>query len=106
MEFFAGFEADCFAGGDGDLGAGAGVAANAGLAGLDGEDAEAAELDAVFGGEGVLHGLEDGVHGRLGLDAGEAGAFDDALNQVLFDHEIEPAFQRCRFEMAVVRLMV
>jgi hypothetical protein len=28
------------------------------------------------------------------------------LNQVLFDHEIEPAFQRCRFEMAVVRLMV
>ena len=53
VEVFAGFEADRFAGGDGDFGAGAGVSADAGFAGLDGEDAESAELDAVAFGRGT-----------------------------------------------------
>ncbi len=86
LEVLAWLEADGLAGGDGDLGAGAGVAADAGLAGLDGEDAEAAELDAVAFGEGALHGFEDGVDGGLGLDAREPGAFDDPENEVLLDH--------------------
>jgi len=42
VEVFAGFEADGFAGRDADLGAGARVAADAGLARLYGEDAKAA----------------------------------------------------------------
>jgi hypothetical protein len=70
LEVFAGLEADGFARGDGDLGAGARVAADAGLAGLDSEDAEAAELDAVSFAEGGLHGFKDAVHGGLGLGAG------------------------------------
>jgi hypothetical protein len=86
LEVFAGFEADGFAGGDADLGAGAWVAAYAGFAGLDVEDAEAAELDAVLLGEGGFHGVEDGVDGGFGFDAREAGAFDHALDEVLFDH--------------------
>ena len=88
MELFSGLEADGFAGGDGDFGAGAGVASDSGLAGFDGEDAEAAEFDAVAFGEGLLHGFEDGVDGRLGLGADEAGAIDHSLNEVLFDQRM------------------
>ena len=105
MEFLAGLEADGLAGGDGDLGAGAGVAAYAGFAGLDGEDAEAAELDTVAGAEGVLHGFEDGVNGGLGLGAGKAGAFDYSLDEILLD-QWEVAFL-CRVlgSIAIVGLM-
>ncbi len=85
LEILAGLEAHGLAGGNGDLGAGAGVAAYAGLAGLDGEDAEAAELDAVALAEGGLHGFKDGVHGGLGLGAGETGALDYSLDEILLD---------------------
>ena len=37
VEFLARLEADCLAGGDGDLGAGPGIAADSGLAGANGE---------------------------------------------------------------------
>ena len=86
VEVFAGFEADGFAGRDGDFGSGAGVAADACFAGLDGEDAKASELDAVALDQGLLHGVEDGVHGGFGLGAYESGAFDDTLDEILFDH--------------------
>ena len=42
VEFFAGLEADGFAGSDADFGSGARVAAYAGFAGFDVEDSEAA----------------------------------------------------------------
>ena len=42
MELLAGFEADSFAGGDGDFGSGARVAAYAGFAGAYVEDSKAA----------------------------------------------------------------
>ncbi len=90
VEVFAWLEADGFSGFDGDLCAGAGVAADAGFAGLDGEDAEAAELDAVACDHALLHAEEDGVYGGLGLDAGEAGALDDALDEILLDHPVTP----------------
>ncbi len=68
VEVFAGLEAYGFSWGDADFSPGARVASNAGFAGLDGEDAEAAELDAVSFDEALLHGFEDGVYGgfRLG----------------------------------------
>jgi hypothetical protein len=91
LEVFAWLEADGFAGGDGDFGAGAGVAAYAGLAGLDGEDAEAAEFDAIGSAEGLLHGLEDGVDGGFSLGAGKAGALNNALDEILLD-QCEVAF--------------
>ena len=91
VEFLAGLEANGFAGRDGDLGAGPGIAAHTGFAGLDGEDAEAAELDALAFDEAVLHGFEDGIDGRFGLGADEPGPFDHTLNQVLFDH-LAPLF--------------
>jgi hypothetical protein len=85
LEVFAGFEADGFTGSDADLGTGAGIAADAGFAGLDGEDAEAAELDAVAFNEALLHGVEDGVDGGFRLGANETGAFYDSLDKILLD---------------------
>lgn len=90
LEFLAGFEADGAAGGDVDLFAGAGVAADAGFAGFDGEDAEAAQLDAVALGEGTFHGTEDGIDGRFCLVAGQSGPFHDALDEILLDQAITP----------------
>jgi hypothetical protein len=49
LEFFAGFEANGFAGRDVDFSAAAGIAADAGFARFDAEDAEAAEFDAQLG---------------------------------------------------------
>jgi hypothetical protein len=86
LEVFAGLEADGFAWGDADLGAGTGIAADAGLAGLDGKDAKTAQFDAVAVGEGLLHGFKDGVDGGLCLGAGKAGTLYHPLNEVLLDH--------------------
>lgn len=85
VEVLAGFEADGFTGGDGDFGTGAGVAADAGFAGFDGEDAKAAQLDAVARGQRVLHRLKDGIDGGFRLDARQSGALYNTLNKVVLD---------------------
>ena len=103
LEVFAGFEADGFAGGDGDFGSGAGIAADAGFAGLDGEDAEAAELDAIAFDHGLLHGVEDGVDGGFRFGADDAGALDDTLDEILFD-QLSPRGVRCVIWDGVVRV--
>jgi hypothetical protein len=84
VKFLAGLEADGFAGSDADLGAGAGIAADAGFAGTDIEDTEAAQLDALALGEGLFEGLEDGIDSGFGLVALEAGALNHLVNDVLF----------------------
>ena len=86
LEVLAWFEADGAAWGDIYFCAGSWVAAHAGFTGFDGEDAEAAEFDAVALGEGVFHGSKDGVDGGFGLVARQAGTLHDALNEVLLDH--------------------
>ncbi len=85
VQIFAGLEADRFAGRDGDFGSGARVPAHAGLARFDGEDPETAEFDAIPFGERLLHGLENGIDGRLGLGTDEPGPFHHALDEILFD---------------------
>lgn len=90
MEFFAGFEADGFAWRDGYFRAGAWVAADAGLAGADIEDSEAAQLDALSVGEGFFEALEDCVHGGFSLHAGQASPFDDVMDDVLFNQCLSP----------------
>ncbi len=67
LKFFAGLETDGFARRDVHFFAGAGIAANAGLAGLDAKDAKAAEFDALAAAEGLLQRLENGFDGLLGL---------------------------------------
>ncbi len=85
VKFFAGLEANRLAGSDADLGAGPGIAADAGLAGLDGEDAESPKFNAFAGDKGLLHALEDGIDGRLCLGPRESGTFNDSLNEILLD---------------------
>src|SRR6266436_1604506 len=77
LEFFAGLEADGFAGRNVDFFTGAGIAANAGLARLDAENAKAAELDALAAAEGLLEGFEDGFDGRLAVMAADMHAARD-----------------------------
>jgi hypothetical protein len=86
VELLAGLEADGFAGGDGDFGAGAGVAAYSGFAGFDGEDTESAEFDAVAFDEALFHSFEDGIDCGFCLGPDEPGTLHDTLNQVLLDH--------------------
>jgi hypothetical protein len=85
MQFFAGFEADGFAGCNADLGAGAGIATDAGFAGTDAEDAKAAQFDTITGSERLFEALEDGVHGSLSLGPGEARAVYYVMDDVLFN---------------------
>jgi hypothetical protein len=91
LEFFAGFEADSFSGRDAHLLARPRVAPNAGLARLDVEDAEAAQLDALAFAEGVLHGLEDGLDGLLGFVSGDVRFLNHRVHDVQFDHNGLPA---------------
>ena len=86
LEFFAGFEADGFARRDADFFAGAGVAADAGFAGLDAEDAKAAEFDALAAAESLLKGFEDGFHGLLGFGAADESLGDNRIDDVQLDH--------------------
>jgi hypothetical protein len=86
LKFFAGLEAHGFAGRDVDFFAGTGIAADAGLAGLDAEDAEAAEFDALAAAEGLLERLEHGFDGLLRLGAADVRGGDDGVYDVQLDH--------------------
>ncbi len=84
VEFLAWLEADGFAGGDGDFGSGARVAANAGLAGAHIEDAKAAQFNAIAGGEGLLQAFENYVDSCFRFVARQARTFDDVMDNILF----------------------
>ena len=86
MKFFARFEADGLAGRDVDFFAGAGIAADAGLAGLDAEDAEAAEFDALAAAEGLLQRFKNRFDSLLGLGAADESLGDNRIDDVQLDH--------------------
>ena len=90
MEFFAGLEADGLSGRNVDFFAGAGIAADAGLAGLDAEDAEAAELDALAAPEGLLEGFENCFDSLLGFRATDKSLGDNRIDDVQLDHKRLP----------------
>jgi len=90
VQLLAWLEADGFSWRDADLGAGSGIAPDAGLAGFDGENAEAAEFDSVAGYQRLFHALEDGIHGSFCLGPRKPGTFDDALDEILLDQERVP----------------
>src|SRR6266850_4721437 len=86
LKFFAGLEADGFAGRNVDFFTGAGIAADAGLARLDAEDAEAAELDALAAAKGLLKRFENGFDGLLGLGTADTRRGDDGVYNVQLNH--------------------
>jgi len=85
VQLLAGLEAHGFAWSDADLGASAGIAADASFAGADAEDTEASEFDSFAGSESLFEALEDGINGSLGLGAGEARALDHVMDDVLLN---------------------
>jgi hypothetical protein len=86
VKFFAWLEADCFAGGNGDFGAGSGIAADAGLAWLNGKDTKATEFNAVARNKGLFHALEDGINSGLRFCPRKAGSLYHPLYKILLDH--------------------
>ena len=88
LEFFAGLEADGLSGRDVDFFAGAGIAADAGLAGLHAENAEAAQLDALAAAKSLLQRFENRFDGLLGLGAADVGSGDDRIYKIQLDHAI------------------
>jgi hypothetical protein len=96
VKLFAGLEADGFAGGDGDFRASPRVASDAGFAWLDGEDAEAAQFNAIAGDQVLFHAIEDGVDGSLSFGPREAGTFNNPLYKILFNH-LGPPSLGCNF---------
>src|SRR5208283_5727134 len=71
LQFLAGLEADGLAGRNVDLRAGARVASDAGLARPHGEDAEAAQFDAIAARQRFLHALKYRFYRQFGLGFGD-----------------------------------
>src|SRR5256886_4510719 len=87
---------DLFARRNAHLFAGAGIAADAGLARLHTEDAEAAEFDALAAAESLLQRFEDGLDGLLGFGAADVRLSDDSVYDIQLNHAILPRFRaRC-----------
>src|ERR1039458_9570771 len=85
VQFLAWLEANGLAGSDVDLSPGAGVAADAGFARADAEDAKSAQFDALAGRQSLLEALEDRVHCRLSFGTRQASALDHVVNDILLD---------------------
>ena len=86
LELFAGLKADGFAGRDADFFAGARIATDTGFAGLDAEDAEAAEFDTLAAAESLFQGFENGFDGLLGFGAADERFGDNRIHDVQLDH--------------------
>jgi hypothetical protein len=86
LKFLARFEPHSLAGGNRNLGAGARIPANPGLARFHVENPEAAKLDPITFGKCVLHGFEDRFNGNLRLGFGYARPGHDLIDDVELDH--------------------
>src|SRR5438477_1966950 len=96
LKLFAGFEANSFAWRNVDFFAGAGVAADAGLARLHAENTEATELDALATAKSLLQRFENGFDRLLGFGATDVRRGHDGIYDVQLDHAILPRFRgRC-----------
>src|SRR5512146_2251347 len=90
VQLLAGLEADGLARWNVDFGAGTRIAADAGLARTDVEDAETAKLDAIALRKCLFHRLEDDFHRALGLRLGDAGPAHDFVDNIELDHAAAP----------------
>jgi len=85
VEFLTRFEADRLPGGNADLGARAGIAANACFAGADAENSESAQFYALSGGESLLETLEYRIHRGFRLGSRQACTLDYMMDDVLLN---------------------
>jgi len=86
LQFFAGLEAHGFAWRNADFLAGARIAANSGLARAHVEHTEAAQLNSIAFAESLLHGIENGLDGLLGLGSAHAGLVHNGIHNVQLNH--------------------
>src|ERR1700742_2340614 len=92
LQFFSGLEADRFARRNVHFFTGAWIAADAGLARLDAEDTEAAQLNALPAAECVFQRFEYRLDRLFRLGAADVGrrCVDDGIHNVQLDHTILP----------------
>jgi hypothetical protein len=82
LQFLAGFEAHGLPWRNADFGARPGVSADSGLAGPYVKDTKAAKFNAVVSGEGLLHGIEDGLDSDFRFGFGDASAIYDVVDDI------------------------
>src|SRR5215469_9981654 len=85
LQFLSRLEANCFTGRNIHLLAGARIAADASLARLDVEHAEASELDPLAASERVLHCLEDGLDRLFGFSSADIRLLYNRVDEVELD---------------------
>jgi hypothetical protein len=90
LQFFAWFEADCFAGRDRNLFAGPRIATHAAFPRLDDKYPEAAQFNPFTSCQRLFHGMEKGIDGLFGLHLGHAGSIGYTVNNIKFDHGFGP----------------
>ena len=100
LKLFAGFEAHRFSWGNVDFLAGAGIAADTGLARLNAKDAEAAEFDALAATKSLLERFEDCFDGLLGFGAADVRRDDDGIYDIQLNHANPPTLPRQMLEGA------
>jgi hypothetical protein len=93
VQLFARFEADGFARGDVDFSACAGIAADAGFAGADAEDAKTAQLNAIACGQCLFEALEDRVDCCFSFSPWQACPLDDVMHDILLDQCSNPLIE-------------
>jgi hypothetical protein len=94
MEFFAGFEADGLAGGDGHFSTGTRVTAYPGFTRADIEHAKASQFNAVAFRESLFQAFKDGIYGSFCLVTGQTRSLDDVVDNILFYQRVHPRFAR------------
>jgi len=91
LQVFSGFEPDGFSGRNIHFRTCAWIPADAGFSRLYREDTEASQFDAIVGLQSILHAAENGIDRLLGFGFADAGAFDDLIDKIQFDHWQPPA---------------
>src|SRR5260370_39056496 len=91
LQFLAGLEADGLARRNRNFGASARIPPNAGLARMHVEHTKTAQLNAVAGGESLLHPLEHGFDCKLRLGLGDPGSVDHFIDDVELNHGSLPS---------------
>jgi len=82
LKLFSRFEADGLTRLDINLCPRARVSSNTGLAGLHVENAKSSQLYPFSLGQGLLHRLEDSLHGNFGLGLCNAGPVDNIIDEI------------------------
>jgi hypothetical protein len=94
LQFLAWLEANGFTWGDGDFGAGPGIATDASLAGPDVEDAETAQLNTFSLTKRSLHALKNGLDGHFSLRLCYSSLTHYFIDNIELDQDILPVFRR------------